>query len=415
MSMDLDIAYTDSRNWDTEMPARFKWLRENEPVYWSEKDDLWVISSYEHVSNASKRQDLFTSAKGVRPGNPVMIGLIDEDEPRHGELRKLINKGFTPRMVKKLEITFRELTTRAIDAIAKDGQCDFVESISVPLPLWIIAAMLGIPEEDYGKFHHWSDSMIAADGNMGDLEILAKAGKAFAEYAAYITPIIEDRRKNPQDDLMSILTGAKDAGLLKTFEQTETIEALNEATEFERDTNLHNDELIKLMVILLVAGNETTRNGISGGMELLIRNPGERQKLIDDPSLIPMAVEEMLRMVSPVNSFSRTCLEDTELDGKKILKNQQILMIYPSANRDAAVFEDPDEFRIDRNPAHVGFGVGSHFCLGANLARMEMRVTFQELLRRLPDMEFTEGGPELPPSAIVRTCTVMKVKYTPEA
>ncbi len=120
-------------------------------------------------------------------------------------------------------------------------------------------------------------------------------------------------------------------------------------------------------------------------------------------------------MVSPVNSFSRACLEDTELDGKKILKNQQILMIYPSANRDAAVFEDPDEFRIDRNPAHVGFGVGSHFCLGANLARMEMRVTFQELLRRLPDMEFTEGGPELRPSAIVRTCTVMKVKYTPEA
>lgn len=415
MSVDVNIAYADSKNWDAEMPARFKWLRENEPVYWSEKDNLWIVSSYEHVSNASKHQEIFTSAKGVRPGNPVMIGLIDEDEPRHGELRMMINRGFSPRMVKKLEIKFRELTTRAIDTIAKEGQCDFVESISVPLPLWIIAAMMGIPEKDYDKFHHWSDTMIAADGNMDDLEILGKAGQAFAEYAAYITPIIEDRRKHPQDDLVSILTGAKDAGLLKTFDQTEIIEALNVATEIERDTDLHNDELIKLMVILLIAGNETTRNSISGGMELLIRNPGERQKLIDDPSLIPMAVEEMVRMVSPVNSFSRTCLEDTELGGKKILKEQRILMIYPSANWDAAEFENPDEFRIDRDPAHLGFGIGSHFCMGANLARMEMRVTFQEVLRRLPDMEFSEGGPVLRPSSLVRTCLEMKVKYTPEA
>ena len=415
MSVDVDIAYADSKNWDAEMPARLKWLRENEPVYWSEKDNLWIISSYEHVSHASKHQEIFTSAKGVRPGNPVSIGLIDEGEPRHGELRNMINKGFSPRMVKKLEITFRDLTTRAIDAIAKDGHCDFVESISVPLPLWIIAAMMGIPEEDYDKFHHWSDTMIAADGNMSDLEMIAKAGRAFAEYAAYITPIIEDRRKNPQDDLVSILTGAKDAGLLKMFNQEEALAGMSEAMDLKNDMDMHNDELIMLLVILLVAGNETTRNGISGGMELLIRNPGERQKLIDDPSLIPMAVEEMVRMVSPVNSFSRTCLEDTELGGKMILKDQLILMIYPSANRDAAAFENPDEFRIDRDPAHLGFGIGSHFCMGANLARMEMRVTFQEVLRRLPDMEFTEGGPVLRPSSLVRTCSEMKVKYTPEA
>ena len=168
-----------------------------------------------------------------------------------------------------------------------------------------------------------------------------------------------------------------------------------------------------LLTILLVAGNETTRNGISGGMQLLIENPGERQKLIENPSLIPAAVEEMVRMVSPVHSFSRTVLEDTEIRGKAIRKGQSVLMVYPSANRDTEVYDDPDTFRVDRNPTHLGFGVGTHFCLGANLARMEMRVAFEQLLRRLPDMEYSAGGPVIKPAALVRACMEMRVRFTP--
>jgi cytochrome P450 family 142 subfamily A polypeptide 1 len=168
-----------------------------------------------------------------------------------------------------------------------------------------------------------------------------------------------------------------------------------------------------LLVVLMVAGNETTRNALAGGMQLLIEHPDVRQRLIDDPARIPGAVEEMLRLTSPVHSFSRTATRDTVLRDREIRKGERVLMIYPSANRDADVFPDPDRFDIDRNPHHLAFGIGKHFCLGANLARMELRVAFAELLRRLPDMEYAAGGPILKPSALVRTMTEMKVRFTP--
>jgi cytochrome P450 family 142 subfamily A polypeptide 1 len=269
--------------------------------------------------------------------------------------------------------------------------------------------MIGIRDEDYDQFHVWSDAMIAAEGNMMDPEIMARAGQAYIEYAAYVTPIIEDRRRNPQDDLVSILAGAKDQGLLKTYD-----EQANSALSDDGAPELHNDELIKLLVILMVAGNETTRNGISGGMQLLIENPDARQRLIKHPSLIPIAVEEMVRMISPVHSFGRTVVADTQLRDAKLEAGQQVLMLYPSANWDADEFEAPDHFIVERNPHHVGFGIGSHFCMGANLARMEMRVAFREILRRLPDMEYSAGGPVLIPSALVRTCKEMRVEFTPE-
>ena len=408
--LDVDVQYLASGNWDARMPERFRWLRENDPVRWSEADELWLVTRFADVAWVSKHQEIFTSAEGVRPGYGVKIGLIDEGEPRHGVLRALINRGFTPRMVKHLEQVFRHLTTRAIDAIVGQSECDFVASISVPLPLWLIAAMIGIREEDYDRFHAWSDAMIAADGNRDKPEILARAGAAYLEYANYVTKIIEDRRHHPKDDLVSILTGAKDAGILRHFEEA----AGNFPAVEGADAGLQNDELIKLLVILLVAGNETTRNAISGGMQLLIENPGERRKLLDDPRLLPSAIEEMIRIVSPVHSFTRTVLRDTELGGHKIRAGQQVLLIYPSANHDANEFPEPDRFRIDRNAHHLGFGVGSHFCLGANLARMEMRVVFEELLRRLPDMEYSAGGPVLVPSALVRCCAEMRVRYTPE-
>jgi cytochrome P450 family 142 subfamily A polypeptide 1 len=407
--IDVDVEYQSSASWDARMPARLRWLRENDPVHWSEKDGLWLVTRFADVAFVSKRQDLFTSAEGVRPGNPVKIGLIDEAEPRHGQLRALINRGFTPRMVKQLEVVFRRLTTRAIDAIAKQSECDFVASVSVPLPLWLIAAMIGIHEEDYDRFHAWSDAMIAADGNAHDPEIMARAGQAFFQYATYVTAIIEDRRRQPKDDLVSILTGAKDAGLLRQYDDARF-------TDLEgADPRLENDELIKLLVILLVAGNETTRNAISGGMQLLIENPDERSKLLADPRLLPGAVEEMVRLVTPVHAFARTATRDTELRGRTIRRGEKVLLLYPSANRDPAEFPDPDRFRVERNPHHLGFGIGSHFCLGANLARMEMRVVFDELLRRLPDMEYAAGGPVILPSALVRTCAEMRVRYTPEA
>jgi cytochrome P450 family 142 subfamily A polypeptide 1 len=416
--MKIDVDYLDSRSWvEQDMRERFRWLRENDPVYWSERDQLWLITKYADVAYCSKHQDLFTSAEGVLAGNPVKLGLIDEGEPRHGQLRGLINRGFTPRRVSKLEERFREITREAIDAVASKGECDFVEAISVPLPLRLIAHMMGVRPEDYDTFHRWSDHMIGAEGRLDDPEAVAKAGQAYAEYATYISQVIEDRRASPRDDLVSILTGAKDGGILTEFAQSaDHLPDVAQAAESDAELEaLHNDELMKLMVLLLVAGNETTRNGISGGMQLLIENPDQLQRLVDDPTLIKSAVEEMLRVTTPIVSFSRTVTKDTELRGKQLLRGQKILLAYPSANRDPEEFEDPDAFRIDRNPNHVAFGLGSHFCLGANLARMEMRVALEQVLRRMPDMQYAAGGPVLVPSSLVRTCAEMKVRFTPEA
>jgi len=406
--MDLDVAFLDALSWDASMPERMRWLRENDPVHWSERDGLWIVSKYEDVAYVSKNQGLFTSAHGVRPSNPAKIGLIDEAEPRHTQVRNLINQGFTPRMVRKLESSFRKIVDETLDAIAPRGECDFVEDVAVPLPLLLIADMIGIHKEDRAAFHRWSDHMIAGDGNLDKPEIIARAGAAFVEYSTYVRAIIEDRRAKPRDDLVSILVGAKDDGVLGHFD----VQYLPDAGE--EHMSLANDELIMMLVILLVAGNETTRNGISGGMQLLIENPGERDKLIRDPSLIPAAVEEMVRLVSPVHAFSRTTTRDTEIRGTRIAVGERVLMLYPSANRDADVFEDPDVFRVERNPHHLGFGVGTHYCLGANLARMEMRVAFAELLRRMPDMEYATDGPEIRPSALVRSCMHMQVRFTPE-
>jgi len=404
---DVNVAFLDPAAWDASVHERMRWLRRNDPVHWSEKDDCWIISKYEDVAYVSKNQELFTSAHGVRLGNAPKIGLIDEAEPRHSTLRSLINKGFTPRMVRKLEVAFRGIVKESLDAIAAKGHCDFVEDVAVPLPLAVIAEMIGIRREDRQRFHEWSDAMIRGDGAK-DPAIIGKAGQAFLAYSAYVTEIIEDRRREPKEDLVSILVGANDSGILGSFDQR--LEGHDDP-----QIALANNELIMLLVILLVAGNETTRNGLSGGMQLLIENPGERQKLLEWPELLPSAVEEMVRLVSPVHSFTRTVTRDTTLRDRKLQAGQHVLMLYPSANRDEDVYQDPEAFRIERNALHLGFGLGPHFCLGANLARMEMRVAFEELLRRFPDMEYADAsGPVIVPSALVRSCVQMNLRFTPE-
>ncbi|NRA01553.1 MAG: cytochrome P450 [Myxococcales bacterium] len=412
--MEVDCNFAGNEGWGPEIDERLAWLRENEPIYWSEQSRMWIVTRYEDVEYVSKNQPLFTSGEGVRPGVPK-IGLIDEAEPRHGKLRQLINRGFTPRMVQKLEGPFREIVTETIDLIAPLGECDFVSQVAVPIPLLLIAEMIGIEKADRDKFHQWSDSMMAAAGVDSTPEVTQRAGAAFMEYATYVTKVIEDRRANPRDDLVTILAGAKDEGMLTRFDaRGGKRDRADWDARSDKELEIANDEITMLLVILLVAGNETTRNGISGGMELLIRHPEERKRLVEDPSLIPTAVEEMVRLVSPVRSFSRTVTEDTELGGKKLSKGDVVLLAYPSANTDPERYEDPERFDIERGAAHLGFGVGTHFCLGANLARMEMRVAFEELLRRLPDMEFSDGGPVLRPSPLVRTCAQMRVRYTPE-
>ena len=301
-------------------------------------------------------------------------------------------------------LNMKQITQACLSPLLCHSYCTSSNSLSASMDQ-------GIRSEARGRVPQWSDGMIGAQGNMDKPERIAAAGQAALEYYTYISEIIEDRRQNPKQDLVSILVRAKDDGVL-IQQQATVADRLVAGTDEQRE--MSNDELIKMCVLLLVAGNETTRNGLSGAMQLLIENPGARQELIDDPSLIPDAVEEMLRLTSPVLSFLRTATADTELRGVEIKQGQKVLMIYGSANRDAAQFENPDVFDIRRKPHHLAFGIGNHFCMGANLARMELRVALEEILRRFPDMEYASGGPQFGPSALVRSVEHMYVKYTPE-
>ena len=245
----IDVDFGHASAWNEETPERTRWLREHAPVFWSEKTGAYLLTRFEDVVYVSKNNDLFCSGEGVLPGRiDAKIGMIDEDEPRHGEMRGLINRGFTPRMVRKWEEVFDQLTDDAIDAIAGKGECDFVEDIAVPLPLILIAEMIGIRREDRERFHEWSDAMIMAQGNLDKPEVVAASGKAAMEYMTYVTEIIESRRTEPKEDLISILVQAKDEGILHELDG-ESGEAERAFEENADHRSMNNDELIKLSLI----------------------------------------------------------------------------------------------------------------------------------------------------------------------
>ncbi len=377
----------------------YAWFRRNAPLYWDERHDLWVVSKYADVVYISKHPELFCSGKGVRPKTQQLISIVTMDEPRHGKLRSLVNKGFTPRMVGILTPKVQAMVKQAIDAIAERGACDFVRDLAVDLPIMIIAEMLGIRTEDRARFHEWSDVMIAAGVDNPPPEVMNGAMEAFQQFAAYLNEVFEDRRRAPKDDLASILLAAKDDGVLTD------------------DDGMSNDELLMFMTLLLVAGNETTRNALSGGIIALAQNPDERAKLHDDPDLIDSAVEEIVRWVSPVMNFARTVTRDTEIRDARLREGQQVMLLYPSANRDEDHFEDANRFKVDREPNdHIGFGIGNHFCLGANLARLELRTMIGEVVRRLPDLDLVPGSaPVYAASSFVRGITHLPMVFTPAA
>lgn len=373
-------------------------LRRHDPVYWDEKNRVWVLSKYADVVFVSKNPQIFCNRFGVtREDTPISI--ITMDDPRHSQLRRLISRGFTPRMISTLEGRIEAITAACIDAIADRGSCDFVRDLAVPLPLLVIAEMIGIRPEDRAAFHEWSDAMILAASQQDRPEIIGRATEAYIAYTQYLQEIFAERRREPRDDLVSILLQAEADGTLRTDEE-----------------NISADELLQFMTILLVAGNETTRNAISGGMVAFGENPDQWQRLREDPSLLSSAVEEILRWVTPVVGFRRTVLEDTAIRGQPIRAGERVVMLYQSANRDEEVFPDAERFRVDRKPnEHLAFGIGTHFCLGANLARAEIRIMYRELLRRLPDIRVAPGArPLMVASPLVRGIASLPTLFTPE-
>jgi cytochrome P450 family 142 subfamily A polypeptide 1 len=314
--------------------------------------------------------------------------MIDQDDPRHTRQRRLVYKGFTPKQVAQLEEHTRSTVTRILDGVADKGECDFVTEVAAPLPMTVIGEMLGIPADDRTLLQHWSDEMIkGADGKATDSTV-----DAYMHYRSYESAIIAARRAEPLEDLPSILVQAEIDG-----------------------EQLDEEELLAELLLLLVGGNETTRNVISGAMEALSANPDQQELLRDDPSLLPTAVEEFIRWVTPILNMSRTATTDIERHGRVIRKGEQLLLMYGSANRDQSAFVEPERFDVLRHPnPHVSFGFGPHFCLGASLARLEVRVMYEEILQRLPDVRLAPGAKAVrAPSSFIRGIASLPVVFTP--
>ena len=373
--------------------AAFTWMRENAPVYWDEKGGVWGITRHADVQQVSKDADTFCNGQGMRPDSEPLASMINLDDPAHKRRRNLVNKGFTPRRVAEKEAELRTIARELIEKVSPKGRCEFVMDVAAWLPMITIGDMLGVEPEDRATLLEWSDDMLLATAADAPDEVMEKAGRAFEGFITHTMTVIADRRSREMPrDLLSILVHSDIDG-----------------------DKLTEEELVQESLLILIGGDETTRHVITGGLEQLLLHPDQKRALIDDPSLIPQAVEEMLRWVSPIQNMCRTATRDVELRGQTIRKGDKLLLLYPSANRDEEVFENPMQFDIRRSPNdHLAFGgYGTHFCLGASLARLELKVMFEELLQALPDIEL-EPGHERPrrPSNFVVGIETMPVRFS---
>ncbi|MEZ5270106.1 MAG: cytochrome P450 [Microthrixaceae bacterium] len=333
------------------------------------------------------------------------MSIITLDGPEHVAQRRLINEGFTPRRVRQLVPHMRELANQIIDEIADRGEIDFVEDFAIHVPLIIICELMGLDPEKRKAMYRWSDDMMAGDGHVeADDPVLHAAAEAFGEYVTMCVELIAERRaaaeaaeasgEDRATDLISILTKAFDAGALaKDHVAAAGVDEETYARLQAEAAQLDDNDLLAFLTILLVAGNETTRNAISGGLIALSRHPEQKQLLLDNlgnDEFMNTAVDEIIRYVTPVIGFVRTVTKDHTYRNTELKAGDRILMLYGSANRDERAIERPDELDLTRPSDHMAFGIGPHFCLGANLARMEVRTTFEELLTRLPDITVPE-------------------------
>jgi cytochrome P450 len=383
-------------------------LRREAPVYWSERDRTWAISKYEDIRWISKQPELFSNRYHIyvagaqvddtgqdipddtgmpRPAElrrvagmgPLYVdNLVMADGERHRFLRKIAGHAFTPKAINEIEAEVQRIAVELFDAIPEDVEVDFVDTVASPLPMIMIALMLGVPLEDLGTFRRWSDSFIemAEDKlpqSYDEAEMNSKIGD-IVEFRDYFTEQLKDRAVNPRDDLLTKLTQAEWEGKPLSLE-----------------------EQLSMAQILLIAGNETTRGLIAGAGKALYEHPDQRVILVESPELMPNAVEEFLRYVTPVTHMCRTALDDVELRGQQIKRGDYLCLLYASANRDEDAWERGDELdvRRDPDPPQIAFGFAEHFCLGASLARREARIVLTELLTRFPNYELTGDTPRV--------------------
>ena len=360
----------------------FTRVRREDPVHWSREAGgrgFWCITRYDDIVAISKNPRLFSSARehgGHRMFDENVVGvagvgaeeteapMISMDPPEHNRYRRLVSPGFTTPRLQGLETRIRERVHTILDRLGDRKECEFVSEVAAELPIQVLAELLDVPQEDRLKLFDWSNSLIAEDDPelRKSPETTAADVQAMAEYAARLW---DKRLEKPGNDLISMLVYSKIDGEVMSKER-----------------------YLGTFILLVAAGNETTRNSISGGLITLARFPEERRKLADDPASLETGAAEIVRYVSPILHMRRTAVADTELRGKTIRAGDKVILWYSSANRDEAVFTDPFRFDVTRaEPGHLGFGIGQHYCLGARLAELQLRIFFGEFLRRYPNAE----------------------------
>ena len=371
-------------------------LRDKDPVHWSPLLDSWVFSRYKHVDSILRDHKRFSNDTRKR-GNPSHIdesfdlnnqpSMLFRDPPDHTRLRALVSRAFTPAVIEGLAGHIRTIADDLLDQIDDPSGFDLMEAIAAPLPVIVIAELLGVPIEDRPQFQIWSRHRARGlEPNITDRErrLVTESGQ---ELDAYFLKIIEQRRQEPQDDLISGLVAAEEAG-----------------------DKLSQAELLAMLRLLLIAGNETTTKLIGNGMLALLRNPEQMGALRQTPDLMSSAIEELLRFDAPVQLDVRVALEDVEFDGREVKKGQGIMVLLGSANRDPEVFSEPDRLDLSRQEAnHISFGRGIHHCLGASLARLEGRLTFEAIMERFGDLRMQTDRPVFRDNIILRGLDVLPV------
>jgi cytochrome P450 len=366
-------------------------LRAEAPVAWNAGAGCWVLSRHAEVQAVSTDPATFCSAKGILVSEigvdyPAPPTMMHTDPPAHTRYRRLVQPGFAGTVVRRLEPEVRALAQALVDTIVDDEPVDIVETVAVPFPLQLICRMLGVPEDEWPRFHRWSDAAIPGSDGMSDDERFALLG----DMTTYLLDVARARRAEPRDDLISVLA------------------------EVELDGDrLTDDELGMFLIQLLVAGNETTRNLLSGGLVALAEQPDQWTALRADRGLVPTAVEELLRWTTPVIAFMRTATRPVTVAGRDIGAGEPVLLLYASANRDEAAFgPTAGQLDVGRQPnPHLAFGFGPHFCIGAALARLEGRALLEVLLERYPAVHIG-GIVERSASAVIAGVRSAPLRFT---
>lgn len=390
-----DIDLTDGNFYaDGGARAAYRWMRAHEPVF-RDRNGLAAAAGYQAVIEAERNPELFSSTGGIRPDQPAMPYMIDMDDPAHLLRRKLVNAGFTRKRVMDQAAGIAALCDDLIDAVCERGECDFVRDLAAPLPMAVIGDMLGVLPGDRATLLKWSDDLVCGLTSAADEAAVQALMQAFADYLAFAMETTAKRRAEPTDDLFSVLVNAEVDG-----------------------QRMSDDEIVFETLLILIGGDETTRHTLSGGTEQLLRHRDQWARLFADATLVPGAVEEMLRWTSPVKNMARTLTADAEFHGAQLRAGEKMVLLFESANFDEQVFGDPENFRIDRNPnSHLAFGFGTHFCLGNQLARLELTTMLRRLLTRLPDLRLAPGCTDsalpLRPANFVSGLEAMPVVFTP--